>query len=60
MFFCQLVDDYVVEPKEAKALLHIVDMYSNKVASLWVSCDHMLAQLTSLTSAILFASSTQV
>ena len=58
--FCQLVNDYIVEPKEAKASAYPVVVYSSKVASLWVSCDHMHAQLTSLTLAILFASSTQV
>ena len=59
--FCQLVNDYiVVEFKEAKALARSVDIYDSKVASLWVSCDHMRAQLTGLTSAVLFAISTRV
>ena len=59
-YFCQLVYDFIVEPNEAKASAWSADIYSSKVALLWMSCDHMCAQLTSLTLAILFASSAQV
>ena len=46
--FCQLVSDYVLEPKEAKTSAHSADIYG-RVASLWVSCDHMHVHRTSLT-----------